>query len=68
MHSNFARGYTVLRLGAIQSPCQLALLELNTPPNAFFGRKTLDREQFERSWKQLDAFHAELTQLEKAAA
>jgi hypothetical protein len=36
--------------------------------DAFFGRKTLGREQFERSWQQLDAFHAELAELEKAAA
>ena len=36
--------------------------------DAFFGRKSLSREQFERSWQQLDAFHAELAELEKAAA
>ena len=36
--------------------------------DAFFGRKSLSREQFERSWQQLEAFHAELVQLEKAAA
>jgi hypothetical protein len=35
---------------------------------AFFGRKTLSREQFERSWSKLDEFHAELAHLERAAA
>jgi len=36
--------------------------------DAFFGHKTLTREQFERSWQQLDEFHAELERLERAAA
>ncbi len=35
---------------------------------AFFGRKRLGREQFERSWQQLDDFHAQIAQLERAAA
>jgi len=36
--------------------------------DAFFGHKTLTREQFERCWRQLDEFHAELDRLERAAA
>jgi Domain of unknown function (DUF4129) len=36
--------------------------------DAFFGRKALSRERFEASWRQLDAFHHELEQLERAAA
>lgn len=36
--------------------------------DAFFGRKTLTRERFEQSWQRLDEFHAELAQLERAAA
>jgi len=35
---------------------------------AFFGRKTLSREAFERCWQRLDEFHGELAQLERAAA
>ncbi|HZN36089.1 MAG TPA: DUF4129 domain-containing protein [Pirellulaceae bacterium] len=35
---------------------------------AFFGRKTLTREQFEQAWRQLDDFHGELTITERAAA
>src|SRR5262245_11788840 len=28
---------------------------------AFFGRKTLTREQFEEAWRQLEAFHGEIS-------
>jgi hypothetical protein len=36
--------------------------------DAFFGRKTLTREQFERCWSRLGEFQAELERLERAAA
>jgi hypothetical protein len=36
--------------------------------DAFFGRKTLSREQFERCWSRLDEFQGELARLERAAA
>jgi hypothetical protein len=36
--------------------------------DAFFGRKTLTREQFEHCWQQLDTFHAELDRASRAAA
>jgi Domain of unknown function (DUF4129) len=36
--------------------------------DAFFGRKTLSREQFERCWTRLDEFQGELARLERAAA
>jgi hypothetical protein len=36
--------------------------------DAFFGHKTITREQFERCWQQLDTFHAELDRHERAAA
>ena len=36
--------------------------------DAFFGRKTLGREQFEACWRRLDEFQAELERLERAAA
>lgn len=35
---------------------------------AFFGRKTLSREAFERCWQRLDEFHGELARMELAAA
>jgi hypothetical protein len=36
--------------------------------DAFFGRKTLSREQFEVCWSRLSEFQAELERLERAAA
>jgi len=36
--------------------------------DAFFGRKTLTREQFEQCWSRLGEFQAELDRLERAAA
>jgi hypothetical protein len=36
--------------------------------DAFFGRKTLSREQFEACWRRLGEFQAELERLERAAA
>ena len=36
--------------------------------DAFFGRKTISREQFEACWRRLDEFQAELERLERAAA
>jgi hypothetical protein len=36
--------------------------------DAFFGHKTITREQFERCWQQLDTFHADLDRLDRAAA
>jgi hypothetical protein len=36
--------------------------------DAFFGRKTITREHFERSWNRLSEFQSELDRLERAAA
>jgi hypothetical protein len=36
--------------------------------DAFFGKKSITRETFERCWQQLDAFQAELDRTERAAA
>ena len=36
--------------------------------DAFFGHKTLTREQFEQCWQRLDEFQAELDRQERAAA
>jgi hypothetical protein len=36
--------------------------------DAFFGRKTITREAFERSWQRLDEFQGELNREELAAA
>jgi hypothetical protein len=36
--------------------------------DAFFGRKTLSREEFEACWQRLDDFQAELQRLQRAAA
>jgi hypothetical protein len=36
--------------------------------DAFFGKKAITREAFERCWRQLDAFQTELDRMERAAA
>jgi uncharacterized protein DUF4129 len=53
-----------------QRPHLRAILETTVInfEDAFFGRKTLTRERFERSWQQVDDFHRELERLERAAA
>jgi hypothetical protein len=53
-----------------QRPALRGILETTVVnfEDAFFGRKRLSREQFERSWQQLDDFHAQIAQLERAAA
>jgi hypothetical protein len=49
-------------LAAILETCMVAF------EDAFFGKKTLSREAFDRCWNQLDSFEAELNRLERAAA
>jgi hypothetical protein len=53
-----------------QRPALRGILETTVVnfEDAFFGRKRLSREQFERSWQQLDDFHGQIAQLERAAA
>jgi hypothetical protein len=36
--------------------------------DAFFGKKTISREAFERCWQQLDSFQTELDRAQRAAA
>jgi Domain of unknown function (DUF4129) len=51
-------------------PHLAAILEITmvTFEDAFFGRKTITREAFERSWQRLDEFQADLSREELAAA
>ena len=53
-----------------QRPHLAAVLEITMIAfeDAFFGRKTLSREAFERSWQRLDEFQGELAREEAAAA
>lgn len=53
-----------------QRPAVAAVLECTMIvfEDAFFGKKQISREAFERCWRQLDAFEAELNRLERVAA
>jgi hypothetical protein len=53
-----------------QRPVLCSILEqtMYAFEDAFFGHKTLTREQFEHCWQQLDTFHADLSRHERAAA
>jgi hypothetical protein len=55
---------------ARQRPHLAAVLEITMIAfeDAFFGRKTLSREAFERSWQRLAEFQGELAREESAAA
>src|SRR5262245_28291486 len=46
-----------------QRPALRAILDTTVVlfERAFFGRKTLTREQFEEAWRQLEAFHGEIS-------
>jgi hypothetical protein len=53
-----------------QRPLLRAVLETTMIAfeDAFFGNKTLSREDFERSWHRLNEFQLELERMEQAAA
>lgn len=53
-----------------QRPLLRGILEITMIAfeDAFFGRKTISREQFEACWSRLNEFQGELARLERAAA